>query len=269
MQQYRDLVRDIIANGNYNPSRSGDTLSLFGTRMEFDLREGFPLVQCKYTNFDAVVAELLWFLRGETNINTLDSKIWNGWAEAEGSIGPMYGKQWRSWGKEGIDQINILVNQLRNTPKSRRLLVSAWNVADLPDESKSPQQNVADGKMALAPCHAFFQCYVANGAIDLQVYQRSADVSLGVPFNIASYALLVHLLAAATGYSVGRLIWIGGDTHIYVNHVDKMREVVRHRSPPAVPFLNIFARGDMAYTASDITLANYHHGPKVKLPVSV
>src|SRR5881628_1808137 len=217
MQAYLDLVGHILEHGTKKSDRTGTgTLSVFGHQLRFDLGAGFPLLTTKKLHLRSIIYELLWFLRGETNVRWLQENnvtIWDEWADANGELGPVYGYQWRSWptpNGQHIDQISRVIDEIRRNPDSRRLLVSAWNVADL-------------DKMALQPCHAFFQFYVANGKLSCQLYQRSADLFLGVPFNIASYALLTHLVAQQVGLEVGEFIWTGGDCHIYSNHLDQVR----------------------------------------------
>ncbi|MEN9730662.1 MAG: Thymidylate synthase, partial [Bacteroidota bacterium] len=232
MQAYLDLLTHIKENGTFKSDRTGTgTTSVFGYQMRFNLEEGFPLVTTKKTHLKSIIHELLWFLNGETNIGYLTEngvRIWDEWADANGDLGPVYGKQWRSWeGANGvvIDQIKEAVNTLKTNPDSRRIIVSAWNVADLP-------------KMALMPCHAFFQFYVANGKLSCQLYQRSADVFLGVPFNIASYALLTMMMAQVCDLGLGDFIWTGGDTHLYSNHMEQV-ELQLSRTPRALPTMKI------------------------------
>ena len=263
--QYEHLLRDVLPNGAPRQDRTGvGTRSVFGRQLRYDLQAGFPRITSKYVAMKPVKAELLWFLRGEQNINWLrmqDVHIWDDWADDNDSVGPLYGYQWRSWiDSEGkaIDQITKLIRGLKKDPHSRRHLVSAWNVGDLPD-------------MALAPCHALFQCYVTNdGRLSLQVYQRSADPFLGVPFNIASYALLTHMLAQQTGYSPGDLIWTGGDCHIYDNHVEQVKEQLKR---PVFPFprLRLRRRPSIdAYRMSDIDASEgYRHSVVLRAPIAV
>lgn len=263
--QYECLLEDVLLHGEPRNDRTGvGTRSIFARQLRYDLQAGFPRITTKYVPMKPIKAELLWFLRGETNINflrMLGVSIWDDWADENDSVGPLYGYQWRSWiDSEGraIDQITRLIRGLKEDPQSRRHLVSAWNVGDLPD-------------MALAPCHAFFQCYVTNdGRLSLQVYQRSADLFLGVPFNIASYALLAHMLAQQTGYSPGDLIWTGGDCHIYDSHVSVVEEQLER---PVFPFprLRLRRRGSIdLYRMSDIDASEgYRHGTILKAPVAV
>lgn len=263
--QYECLLEDVLLHGEPRNDRTGvGTRSVFGRRLGYDLQAGFPRITTKFVPMKPIKAELLWFLRGEQSINWLrmqDVRIWDEWADENDSVGPLYGHQWRSWiDNDGMahDQIKALIQGLKEDPQSRRHLVSAWNVGDLPD-------------MALAPCHALLQCYVTNdGRLSLQVYQRSADLFLGVPFNIASYALLTHMLAQQTGYSVGNLIWTGGDCHIYDNHVSVVKEQLER---PLFPFprLHLRQRGSIdLYRMSDIDASEgYRHGPVLKAPVAV
>jgi thymidylate synthase len=222
MKPYLELLNKILQEGHQKGDRTGSgTLSLFGHQLRFDLAQGFPLVTTKKIHLKSIIYELLWFLKGGTNIGFLTENnvsIWNEWADKEGNLGPVYGYQWRSWPTpdgQHIDQIQQIIGQIKATPNSRRLIVSAWNVADLPDERISPQQNVALGKMALAPCHVLFQFYVANNKLSCQLYQRSCDTFLGLPFNIASYALLTHMVAQQCDLEIGDLVWTGGDVHLY------------------------------------------------------
>ncbi|QRV02572.1 thymidylate synthase [Arcanobacterium phocisimile] len=263
-RQYEDLLADVLANGDKKTDRTGTgTLSVFGRQMRFDLSQGFPRITTKFVAMKSIKGELLWFLNGETNIGWLREHgitIWDEWADDDGELGPVYGYQWRSWptpSGEHIDQISRVIEQLRTTPDSRRMIVSAWNVADL-DE------------MALQPCHAFFQFYVADGKLSCQLYQRSADLFLGVPFNIASYALLTHMVAQQVGLDVGEFVWTGGDCHIYLNHLDQVREQLS-REPYPFPTLELRkARDIFSYTMDDISAANgYQHHPAIVAPVAV
>ena len=263
--QYETLLHDVLLNGSPRQDRTGvGTRSVFGRQLRYDLSKGFPRITSKYVAMKPVKAELLWFLRGETSIRRLKEQgitIWDEWADENDDIGPLYGHQWRSWtDRDGTahDQIEALIQGLRQDPHSRRHLVSAWNVGDL-DE------------MALAPCHAFFQCYVSDeGRLSLQVYQRSADIFLGLPMNIASYALLTHMLAQQTGLHVGELIWTGGDCHIYDNHVDAVEEQSRQEIHP-FPRLQLKRAASIDdYRMSDIDASGgYVHGPVIKAPVAV
>lgn len=263
MQTYLNLLQHILQHGVPKSDRTGTgTLSVFGYQMRFDLSQGFPLVTTKKCYIRGIIHELLWFLRGETNIRALQAeqvKIWDAWADENGDLGPVYGAQWRSWPSEGkgIDQIATLLDQLKNTPDSRRLIVSAWNVGQL-------------DQMALAPCHCFFQFYVAQGKLSCQLYQRSADIFLGVPFNIASYALLTAMIAQVSGYEVGEFIHTFGDAHLYVNHIDQAREQLT-RSPYALPRLQlnpeIVKLDDFRF--EDIAILDYESHPAIKAPIAV
>jgi thymidylate synthase len=277
MQAYLALIEKILTEGARKGDRTGSgTLSIFGHQMRFNLQQGFPLVTTKKIHLKSIIHELLWFLRGDTNLAYLHQhqvSIWNEWADAQGELGPVYGYQWRSWpSPDGrhIDQIEHLLKQLKATPNSRRLIVSAWNVADLPDESISPQENVRQGKMALAPCHAFFQFYVAEGRLSCQLYQRSCDTFLGLPFNIASYALLTHMLAQQSGLEVGDLIWTGGDVHLYLNHLEQARLQLT-RSPYKLPVLKLMRKPDSLfdYRHEDFVIENYQAHEHIKAAISV
>ncbi len=264
MKQYLDFMRHVREHGTRKTDRTGTgTLSVFGHQMRFDLREGFPLVTTKKIHLKSVVHELLWFLRGETNTAYLRENgvsIWNEWADANGELGPVYGKQWRSWPKPdggSIDQIAEVLKQLRTQPDSRRIIVSAWNVGEL-------------SQMALMPCHAFFQFYVADGRLSCQLYQRSADIFLGVPFNIASYALLTHMIAEQCDLGVGDFVWTGGDCHLYLNHLEQA-DLQLSREPYPLPKLVIRRRPASLfdYVFDDFEFANYQHHPAIKAPVAV
>jgi len=260
---YEDLLRLVLETGTPKADRTGTgTRSVFGHQMRFDLAAGFPLVTTKRVHLRSIVHELLWFLRGESNIAYLhenDVTIWDEWADADGELGPVYGVQWRSWPTPDgghIDQITELLANLRRDPDSRRHIVSAWNVADIPS-------------MALAPCHAFFQFYVADGKLSCQLYQRSADLFLGVPFNIASYALLTHMVAQQVGLEVGDFVWTGGDCHIYDNHVDQVREQLS-RTPYPAPRLELRKADSLFdYTFDDVQVVDYRYHPAIKAPVAV
>ena len=264
MQAYLDLLTHIKENGTFKSDRTGTgTTSVFGYQMRYNLEEGFPLVTTKKTHLKSIIHELLWFLNGETNIGYLTEngvRIWDEWADANGDLGPVYGKQWRSWeGANGvvIDQIKEAVHTLKTNPDSRRIIVSAWNVADLP-------------KMALMPCHAFFQFYVANGKLSCQLYQRSADVFLGVPFNIASYALLTMMMAQVCDLGLGDFIWTGGDTHLYSNHMEQV-ELQLTRTPRTLPTMKInpAVKDILDFKYEDFTLEGYDPYPGIKAPVAV
>lgn len=264
MQQYLDLLQHILDNGVQKTDRTGTgTISCFGYQMRFDLQKGFPLVTTKKVHMKSIIHELLWFLKGETNIAYLKENgvsIWNEWADENGELGPVYGKQWRSWeGPDGkvIDQVSDVIKQIKTNPDSRRLIVSAWNVADLPD-------------MALMPCHTLFQFYVAENKLSCQLYQRSADVFLGVPFNIASYALLTMMIAQVCDLELGDFIHTFGDVHIYNNHIEQVKlQLSRTPHPLPVMKLNKNVKDIFQFTYNDFTLENYTSHPAIKAPVAV
>ena len=277
MQQYHELMARVRRHGVRKADRTGTgTLSVFGHQMRFDLGRGFPLVTTKKLHLRSIIFELLWFLRGETNTAFLRENgvtIWDEWADEAGELGPIYGHQWRSWPTPGggeVDQITRAVEQLRRNPDSRRIIVSAWNCADLPDEGLSPQANVAAGRMALAPCHAFFQFYVAEGRLSCQLYQRSADVFLGVPFNIASYALLTLMMAQVTDLKPGELVHTLGDAHLYLNHLEQA-DLQLSRTPRSLPtmVLNPAVRSILDFRFEDFRLEGYDPHPHIKAPVAV
>ena len=264
MRQYLDLMRHVLETGTQKTDRTGTgTLSVFGHQMRFDLAAGFPLVTTKKLHLKSIVHELLWFLKGETNTRYLKENgvsIWNEWEDENGDLGPVYGYQWRSWpARDGrhVDQIAQILEQLKKTPDSRRIIVSAWNVGDL-------------DKMALMPCHALFQFYVADGKLSCQLYQRSADIFLGVPFNIASYALLTLMVAQVTGLKPGAFIWTGGDCHLYSNHLDQARTQLA-RAPLPLPRmrLNPDVKDLYSFRYEDFTLEGYESHPHIKAPVAV
>lgn len=277
MKQYLDLLYRVRQFGDFKGDRTGTgTWSLFGHQMRFDLRQGFPLVTTKKIHLKSVIHELLWFLKGDTNTEYLKEngvRIWDEWADENGHLGPVYGFQWRSWpAPDGrlIDQVSQVVEQIKTNPDSRRLIVSAWNPADLPDEKISPQENVAAGRMALAPCHAFFQFYVCDGRLSCQLYQRSADIFLGVPFNIASYALLTMMIAQVCELELGEFIHTLGDAHLYTNHLEQADEQLT-RSPFELPrmVLNPEVKDLFAFRFEDFVLHDYEHHPHIKAPISV
>tara|TARA_Y100001970_G_scaffold255689_1_gene332636 strand:+ start:134 stop:970 length:837 start_codon:yes stop_codon:yes gene_type:complete len=278
VQQYLDLLQKILDEGEVKEDRTGTgTRSFFGHQMRFNLNDGFPLLTTKKIFFKGVIHELLWFLNGSTDNNELKDNgvhIWDEWEDESGDLGPIYGYQWRHWldqnNGESIDQIQNVVDQLRNNPSSRRIIVSAWNVADLPDESISPQDNVKNNKMALAPCHALFQFFVSQGALSCQLYQRSCDTFLGLGFNIASYSLLTHMLAQQCDLNVGDFIWTGGDVHLYLNHMEQAKEQLS-RQPYELPKLNIKRKPDSIYDYAydDFELVNYQCHPHIKAPISI
>ncbi len=277
MKQYLDLMRHVRDHGAQKGDRTGTgTKSVFGYQMRFDLSEGFPLVTTKKLHLKSIVHELLWFLKGDTNTRYLTDHgvtIWNEWATEDGDLGPVYGYQWRNWpvpGGASVDQISTLIEQIKSRPNSRRLIVSAWNVADLPDESISPRDNVRRKKMALAPCHAFFQFYVTDGKISCQLYQRSADIFLGVPFNIASYALLTMMVAQVCDLDLGDFIHTFGDAHLYSNHMDQV-EIQMTRTPWPLPRmkLNPEVKNIFDFTWDDFELAGYVCHPGIRAPVAI
>jgi thymidylate synthase len=264
MRQYLDLMRHVLGHGARKNDRTGTgTLSVFGAQLRFDLNAGFPLLTTKKVHLKSIIHELLWFLKGETNTRYLKENgvtIWDEWADAKGDLGPVYGYQWRSWpAPDGrhIDQVSQVIEQIRKNPDSRRLIVSAWNVADLP-------------KMALLPCHAFFQFYIAEGRLSCQLYQRSADLFLGVPFNIASYALLTLMVAQVCGLKAGDFVHTFGDTHLYLNHLEQAREQLA-RSPRRLPVmrLNPAVKGLFEFKYEDFTLENYDPHPAIRAPIAV
>ena len=264
MRQFHELMRHVLDHGAKKSDRTGTgTLSVFGHQMRFDLSEGFPLVTTKKLHLKSIVYEILWFLSGNTNNQWLKERgvsIWDEWAAPDGDLGPVYGYQWRSWpapNGQHIDQIKEIIQTIKTNPDSRRIIVSAWNVADIP-------------KMALAPCHAFFQFYVADGKLSCQLYQRSADIFLGVPFNIASYALLTHMVAQQCSLDVGEFIWTGGDCHLYSNHLEQV-ELQLSRKPYSLPQLKIHRKPDSIfdYQFEDFEIVGYESHPHIKAPVAV
>ena len=274
MKQYHDLLQYILDHGAEKGDRTGTgTKSVFGYQMRFDLSEGFPMVTTKKVHLKSIIYELLWFLKGDTNIKYLQEngvRIWNEWADEHGDLGPVYGHQWRNWNSEEIDQISEIIETLKTNPNSRRMLVSAWNPSVMPDTAVSFSENVANGKAALPPCHAFFQFYVADGKLTCQLYQRSADVFLGVPFNIASYALFTMMMAQVCGYEPGDFIHTFGDVHIYSNHMEQVK-LQLSRTPRALPIMkmnpeitNIFD-----FSFEDFKLEGYDPHPAIKGKVAV
>ena len=274
MQQYLDLVKFIQEYGVSKTDRTGTgTKSIFGYQMRFDLAAGFPLVTTKKIHIKSVIHELLWFLKGDTNINYLTKngvRIWNEWADQKGDLGPVYGHQWRNWNDEGIDQIKTVIETLKTNPDSRRMLVSAWNPSVLPDTSLSFSENVANHKAALPPCHAFFQYYVAEGKLSCQLYQRSADLFLGVPFNIASYALLNMMVAQVCNLKPGTFVHTFGDVHIYSNHYEQLEEQLS-RSPRPLPqmILNQKIKDIFEFKYEDFTLNGYDPHPLIRGKVAI
>lgn len=267
MRNYLELLNKIVCEGIPSDDRTGTgTLSLFSESLKFDLDEGFPLVTTKYVNYKAVLAELLWFIDGNYNTNTLDSKIWEEW-QHKGSIGPMYGAQWRAW--DGIDQLGEVIKNIKLNPYSRRHVVSAWNTKHLPDEYISPQDNVKNGKMALAPCHHVYQFYVRNSELNLHFNMRSTDIFLGLPFNLASYATLLMMVAQLTGLKPRILSYHGVDIHLYNNHIEQAKEQLK-REPLPLPTLEIKARPTIDhFRKEDFTLHDYQHHPKLYGKISV
>ncbi len=279
MKNYLELMQDVVDNGFNKGDRTGvGTRSVFGRQIRFNLQDSFPLVTTKKVHLRSIIYELLWFLQGSTDNNWLKERkvsIWNEWALEDGDLGPIYGKQWRSWQcQDGrvIDQITDVIDQIRNKPNSRRLIVSAWNPAELPDETVSPQENVKQGKMALAPCHCLFQFYVADGKLSCQLYQRSADLFLGVPFNIASYALLTHMIAQQCDLDVGEFVHTFGDCHLYQNHLtdDIVFEQLR-RTPRPQPKLVIKRKPKSIfdYELEDFEFEGYDPYPGIKAPIAI
>jgi len=274
MKQYQDLLKHVYENGTEKSDRTGTgTKSVFGYQMRFDLSEGFPMVTTKKLHLKSIIHELLWFLNGDTNIKYLQEngvRIWNAWADENGDLGPVYGHQWRNWNDEDIDQIADIVRTLKNNPDSRRMLVTAWNPSVMPDTSVSFSENVANGKAALPPCHAFFQFYVADGKLSCQLYQRSADIFLGVPFNIASYALLTMMMAQVCGYEAGDFVHTFGDAHIYSNHYEQVKlQLSRDPRPLPQMILNPEVNDIFSFTFEDFTLKNYDPHPHIKGAVAV
>ena len=264
MRQYHDLMKEVLAKGVKKSDRTGTgTISVFGHQMRFNLADGFPMVTTKKLHLKSIIYELLWFLKGSTDNNWLKERgvsIWNEWAAPDGDLGPIYGYQWRSWpapNGQHIDQISEVVETIKKNPDSRRIIVSAWNVADIP-------------RMALAPCHAFFQFYVADGKLSCQLYQRSADIFLGVPFNIASYALLTHMMAQQCNLEVGDFIWTGGDCHLYSNHLEQVNLQLSRDFFP-LPKLNILRKPNSIfdYEFEDFEIVGYESHPHIKAPVAI
>jgi len=274
MKQYIDLVEHVLANGNEKGDRTGTgTKSVFGYQMRFDLSEGFPMVTTKKLHLKSIIHELLWFIKGDTNIKYLQDngvKIWNDWADENGDLGPVYGHQWRNWNSDDIDQLQEVISTIKNNPDSRRMLVAAWNPSVLPDTSVSFSENVANNKAALPPCHAFFQFYVADGKLSCQLYQRSADIFLGVPFNIASYALFTMMIAQVCDLEVGEFIHTFGDAHIYNNHKEQF-ELQLSRDTRELPTMkmNPAIKDITAFTFEDFELVNYNPHPGIRGVVAV
>lgn len=277
MKSYLDLMREILENGSRKGDRTGTgTLSIFGHQLRVDLGQGFPLLTTKKLHLRSIIHELLWFLNGDTNVRYLNDNgvtIWDEWAGPEGDLGPIYGAQWRHWPRRdggSVDQILDVVAGIRANPTSRRHIVSAWNVEYIPDESMSPQENAAAGRMALAPCHALFQFHVADGRLSCQLYQRSCDVFLGLPFNLASYALLTHMVAQQCDLEPGDFVWTGGDVHLYSNHLEQARRQLG-REPRALPRLTIRRRPPsiLDYRYEDFEILGYDPHPGIRAPIAV
>jgi len=274
MKQYLDLLQHIKEKGVKKEDRTGTgTISVFGYQMRFNLQQGFPLVTTKKLHLRSIIHELIWFINGETNIKYLKENgvtIWDEWADSRGNLGPIYGHQWRNWNSDGIDQLQDVIYSLKNNPSSRRMIVTAWNPNIIPDSSKSFSDNVKNGKAALPPCHAFFQFYVSDNKLSCQMYQRSADVFLGVPFNIASYALLTHMIAQVCEYDVGDFIHSFGDTHIYLNHLEQV-DLQLTREPMKLPKLklNPHVKKIEDFKYDDIEILDYNSHPSIKGKISV
>lgn len=277
MQQYLELMRHVRDTGVVKSDRTGTgTKSVFGYQMRFDLAKGFPLVTTKKCHLRSIIHELLWFLRGDTNIAYLKEngvRIWDEWADDNGDLGPVYGAQWRSWPTVdggAIDQIADVIEQIKTKPDSRRLIVSAWNPTFLPDEGRKPSDNAAEGRMALPPCHTLFQFYVLDGKLSCQLYQRSADILLGVPFNIASYALLTMMVAQVTNLAVGDFIHTFGDAHLYSNHLEQVDlQLTREPFPLPAMQINPAVKDIFAFTFDDFELQNYECHPPISAPIAV
>ena len=274
MKQYLDLLDHVMTKGVKKSDRTGTgTISTFGYQMRFDLQQGFPVLTTKKLHLRSIIHELLWFLKGDTNIKYLnDNKvsIWNEWADEKGELGPVYGAQWRNWNGDGIDQISEVLHLIKNNPDSRRMIIAAWNPSVLPDPGKSFSENVASGKAALPPCHAFSQFYVANGKLSCLMYQRSCDIFLGVPFNIASYALLTMMMAQSTGLEAGEFIHTLGDAHIYMNHIDQVKlQLTRKPYPLPQMKINPEVTSIFDFKYEDFELIGYESHPHIKGEISV
>jgi thymidylate synthase len=274
MKQYLDLLHKVLDEGVKKTDRTGTgTISYFGPQLRFNLSEGFPLLTTKKLHLKSIIYELLWFLKGDTNIKYLNDngvKIWNDWADEKGDLGPVYGAQWRNWNNENVDQVQIVIDQIKNNPDSRRMIVAAWNPSVLPVSGKSFSENVAMGNAALPPCHAWFQFYVADGKLSLQMYQRSADIFLGVPFNIASYALLNMMIAQVTGLKPGEFVHTFGDAHIYLNHLEQV-DLQLTRTPRKLPVMTINpeVKDIFSFSFDDFKLEGYDPHPHIKGEISV
>ncbi|MDG2343774.1 MAG: thymidylate synthase [Flavobacteriales bacterium] len=274
MKQYLDLLNHVLDNGVQKGDRTGTgTLSCFGYQMRFNLSEGYPLLTTKKVHLKSIIHELLWFIEGNTNIEYLTEnqvKIWDGWADENGDLGPVYGHQWRNWNSDGVDQIKDLIHQIKTNPNSRRMIVSAWNPSVLPDTSKSFSENVSNGKAALPPCHAFFQFYVSEGQLSCQLYQRSADTFLGVPFNIASYALFTMMIAQVTDLIPGDFVHTFGDVHLYNNHIEQAK-LQLERDTKSLPkmIINPDVKNIFDFKYDDFQLVDYNPHPHIKAAVSI
>ena len=274
MKQYLELLENVLENGVRKTDRTGTgTISIFGPQLRFNLQEGFPVLTTKKLHLKSIIYELLWFLKGDTNVKYLQEhgvRIWNEWADENGDLGPVYGAQWRNWNGEGIDQISMAIDQIKNNPDSRRIIVAAWNPSVLPQPGKTFAENVAEGRAALPPCHAWFQFYVANGKLSLQMYQRSADIFLGVPFNIASYSLLLMMVAQVTGLEPGEFVHTFGDAHIYLNHLEQVKLQLT-REPRKLPVMKINpeVKNIFDFQYEDFTLEGYDPHPHIRGEISV
>ncbi len=274
MKQYLNLLETVLKDGVVKTDRTGTgTMSIFGPQLRFNLDEGFPLLTTKKLHLKSIIYELLWFLSGDTNINYLKNngvRIWNEWADENGDLGPVYGAQWRNWNNDGIDQIAEVIDQIKNNPDSRRLIVSAWNPSVMPKSGNTFAGNVAEGRAALPPCHAWFQFYVANNRLSLQLYQRSADIFLGVPFNIASYSLLLMMVAQVTNLQPGEFVHTFGDAHIYLNHMDQVN-LQLSRIPKKLPdvILNPDIKSIFDFKFEDVKVIDYQAYPTIKGEISI
>jgi thymidylate synthase len=274
MKQYLDLLNLVLENGVEKTDRTGTgTKSVFGPQLRFDLSKGFPMLTTKKLHLKSIIYELLWFLKGDTNIKYLQEngvRIWNEWADEDGNLGPVYGAQWRNWNNDGIDQISDVIDQIKNNPDSRRMIVSAWNPSVMPKSTNTFSENVAEGRAALPPCHAWFQFYVANNKLSLQMYQRSADIFLGVPFNIASYSLLLKMIAQVCGLEAGEFVHTFGDAHIYLNHLDQVK-LQLSRIPKVLPemVINNDVKNIFDFKFHDFKLTNYDPHPHIKGDISI
>ncbi len=274
MKQYLNLLETVLEKGVVKTDRTGTgTISIFGPQLRFDLSDGFPLLTTKKLHLKSIIYELLWFLAGDTNIKYLQEngvRIWNEWADKDGNLGPVYGAQWRNWNNDGIDQISDVIEQIKTNPDSRRLLVSAWNPSVMPKSGNTFAENVAEGRAALPPCHAWFQFYVANNKLSLQMYQRSADIFLGVPFNIASYSLLLIMIAQVTGLEPGEFVHTFGDAHIYLNHMDQVN-LQLSREPKKLPVMktNPAVKNIFDFKYDDFEIVDYDPYPTIKGKISI